>query len=105
MGYDIKVGKDITVRPYDRPHGRKLARNFGEGYSLENIRRRILAQSRPQREQTPEPKRCRLHGDLKQAKKATGFRALYFHYCYLLGCSPKSRTARRAMCPTRCGRI
>ena len=47
MGYDIKVGKDITVRPYDRPHGRKLARNFGEGYSLENIRRRILAQSRP----------------------------------------------------------
>ena len=30
MGYDIKVGKDITVRPYDRPHGRKLARNFGE---------------------------------------------------------------------------
>lgn len=43
MGYEVKVGKDITVRPYDRPHGRKLARNFGEGYSLENIRRRILA--------------------------------------------------------------
>ena len=47
MGYEVKVGKDITVRPYDRPHGRKLARNFGEAYSLENIRRRILAQSRP----------------------------------------------------------
>ena len=45
MGYEVKVGKDITVRPYDRPHGRKLARNFGEGYSLENIRRRILALS------------------------------------------------------------
>ena len=91
MGYEVKVGKDITVRPYDRPHGRKLARNFGEGYSLENIRRRILAQSRPQREQTPEPKRCRLHGDLKQAKKATGFRALYFHYCYLLGVFPQKQ--------------
>ena len=97
MGYDIKVGKDITVRPYDRPHGRKLVRNFGEGYSLENIRRRILAQSRPQREETPEPKRCRLHGDLKQAKKVTGFRALYFHYCYLLGVFPqkKNRPPRR----------
>ena len=97
MGYEVKVGKDITVRPYDRPHGRKLARNFGEAYSLENIRRRILAQSRPQREQKPEPKQCRLHGDLKQAKKATGFRALYFHYCYLLGVFPqkKNRPPRR----------
>ena len=91
MGYEVKVGKDITVRPYDRPHGRKLARNFGEGYSLENIRRRILAQSRPQREHRPEPFRCRLHGDLKQAKKVTGFRALYFHYCYLLGVFPQKQ--------------
>lgn len=105
MGYEVKVGKDITVRPYDRPHGRKLARNFGEAYSLENIRRRILAQSRPQREQKPEPKQCRLHGDLKQAKKATGFRASTSTTAICWGCSPKSRTARRAMCPTRCGRI
>ena len=81
MGYDIKVGKDITVRPYDRPHGRKLVRNLGEDYSLENIRKRILAQRRPQRVETPEPRRCRLLGDLKQARKVTGFRALYFHYC------------------------
>ena len=31
------------------------------------------------------------HGDLKQAKKATGFRALYFHYCYLLGVFPQKQ--------------
>ena len=99
MGYEVKVGKDITVRPYDRPHGRKLARNFGEGYSLENIRRRILAQSRPQREHRPEPFRCRLHGDLKQAKKATGFRALYFHYCYLLGVFPKKQNRQTGHVP------
>lgn len=91
MGYDIKVGKDITVRPFDYPRGRKLMRNFGEDYSLENIRKRILAQSRPQREYRPEPKRCRLHGDWKQAKKVTGFRALYFHYCYLLGVFPQKQ--------------
>lgn len=97
--YEVKVGKDITVRPYDRPHGRKLARNFGEAYSLENIRRRILAQSRPQREQKPEPKQCRLHGDLKQAKKATGFRALYFHYCYLLGVFPKKQNRQTGHVP------
>ena len=77
MGYDIKVGKDITVRPYDRPHGRKLVRNLGEDYSLENIRKRILAQRRPQRVETPEPRRCRLLGDLKQARKVTGFRLSY----------------------------
>ena len=91
MGYDIKVGKDITVRPPNYPRGRKLMRNFGEEYSLENIRRRILAQRRPQREHRPEPFRCRLHGDLKQAKKVTGFRALYFHYCYLLGVFPQKQ--------------
>ncbi len=89
MGYDVKVGKDITVRPPNYPRGRKLMRNFGEDYSMENIRRRILAQRRPQREHRPEPFRCRLHGDLKQAKKVTGFRALYFHYCYLLGVFPQ----------------
>ena len=105
MGYDIKVGKDITVRPPNYPRGRKLMRNFGEDYSMENIRRRILAQRRPQREHRPEPFRCRLHGDLKQAKKVTGFRALYFHYCYLLGVFPKSRTARPGGCLMHCGRI
>ena len=71
MGYDIKVGKDITVRAPGRDSGRKLMRNLGEAYSLENIRKRILAQRRPQREAAPEPKRCRLSGDLKQARKVT----------------------------------
>ena len=47
MGYDIKVGKDITVRAPGRDSGRKLMRNLGEAYSLENIRKRILAQRRP----------------------------------------------------------
>ena len=93
------MGKDITVRPYDRPHGRKLVRNLGEDYSLENIRKRILAQRRPQRVETPEPRRCRLLGDLKQARKVTGFRALYFHYCYLLGVFPQKQNRQRGHVP------
>ena len=97
MGYDIKVGKDITVRPPNYPRGRKLMRNFGEDYSMDNIRKRILAQRRPRRERRPEPLRRRLHGNLRQAQKVTGFRALYFHYCYLLGVFPqkRNRTPRR----------
>lgn len=32
-----------------------------------------------------------LRGDVKKALKITGFRALYFHYCYLLGIFPKNQ--------------
>ena len=35
--------------------------------------------------------RVRLIGNLKTARKLTGFRALYVHYCYLLGIFPKNR--------------
>lgn len=89
MGYSIKVGKDITVCPPGRDRGRKLCRNFGAAYSIEGIRERILAQRRPQREPQPEPKKYRLKGSLRKAKKFTGFRALYYHYCYLLGVFPQ----------------
>ena len=93
-GYAMKVGKDISVRPPGKERFVRLMRNFGEDYSLDNIRRRIISQSRPERknpEQKPEILRVRLIGSLKTARKLTGFRALYVHYCYLLGIFPKSR--------------
>lgn len=93
-GYAVKVGKDISVRPPGKERFVRLMRNFGEDYSLGSIRRRILSQSRPERrtpEQKPEILRVRLIGNLKTARKLTGFRALYFHYCYLLGIFPKNR--------------
>ncbi|WP_251392667.1 relaxase/mobilization nuclease domain-containing protein [Mediterraneibacter agrestimuris] len=40
-GYDIKFGQDITLRPAGRDRGLKLARNFGEAYTMEAIRRRF----------------------------------------------------------------
>lgn len=93
-GYEVKIGKDISVRPPGKPRFVRLERNFGENYSLAGIRRRILAQQRPERP-LQEPKqqvRCAvLRGSLKSARKITGFRALYFHYCYLLGIFPKNR--------------
>ena len=36
---------------------------------------------------------------MKQAKKATGFRALYFHYCYLLGVFPKKQNRQTGHVP------
>ena len=49
-GYAVKVGKDISVRPPGKERFVRLMRNFGEDYSLNSIRRRILSQSRPERE-------------------------------------------------------
>lgn len=92
-GYEIKVGKDISVRPPKKERFVRLMRNFGEDYSIEKIRKRILEQGRPERP-VPEPPRrvrqYRLNGKLKTARKMTGFRALYFHYCYLLGIFPQN---------------
>ena len=93
-GYAVKVGKDISVRPPGKERFVRLMRNFGEDYSLDNIRKRILSQGRPERrtsEQKPEILRVRLIGSLKTARKLAGFRALYVHYCYLLGIFPKNR--------------
>ena len=97
-GYEVKVGKDISVRPPGKPRFVRLARNFGEDYTLEGIRRRILEQSRAARPlPEPAPKRTqyRVSGNWKDRKKVTGFRALYFHYCYLLGVFPKEKQQNR----------
>ena len=47
-GYEIKFGKDISVRPQGKERFVRLMRNFGEEYSIENIRRRILSQFIPE---------------------------------------------------------
>lgn len=94
-GYSIKFGKDITIRPEGRERGLKLERNFGEDYSLESIRRRILEEKPsaiPQEERLPEKKRYVVHvrGNLPK-RKIGGLRGLYLHYCFLLGILPKKR--------------
>lgn len=96
MGYSIKFGKDITVCPHDRERGLKLARNFGEDYTLESIRRRILTQEvKKTRSEPPIPEKKHytviVHGSLNHRRKIGGLRGLYLHYCYLLGILPKNR--------------
>lgn len=97
-GYEIKMGKDISVRPQGKERFVRLMRNFGEEYSIENIRRRILSQHIPEKP-LAEPERktrhYRMQGSMKTVRKITGFRALYFHYCYKLGIFPKDRPQNR----------
>ena len=44
MGYQVKTGKDISVRPPGKERFFRLKRNLGEDYSLEAICHRILEQ-------------------------------------------------------------
>ncbi len=95
-GYSIKFGKDITVRAEGRDRGMKLARNLGEEYTIESIRRRILTQTvKKQTTPAPLPEKktyvIKVHGNLGQARKIGGLRGLYLRYCYLLGILPKNR--------------
>jgi hypothetical protein len=94
-GYEIKMGKDISVRPPDKERFFRLARNFGDDYTLESIRRRILYQRSPVRNRSPN-KRHRQYDRILQKskrKKVGGLRGLYLHYRYLLGNIPKQQSA------------
>ncbi|MDR0292787.1 MAG: relaxase/mobilization nuclease domain-containing protein [Oscillospiraceae bacterium] len=99
MGYHMKFGQDITLRPEGRDRGLKLKRNFGEDYTIEAIRRRILAQSRPERQRSAldrnaahgAGREARFKGTFHTVRKVTGLRALYFYYLYRMGVLPKKR--------------
>ena len=93
-GYEVKIGKDISVRPPGKERFVRLIRNFGEDYSIENIRRRILSQTKAERKPSAPSRtvlRVRLIGSFYKTRKITGVRALYFHYCYLLGIFPENK--------------
>lgn len=95
-GYSIKFGKDITVRAEGRERGMKLARNLGEEYTIESIRKRILTQkvekpAPPAIRQKKKTYVIKVHGNLQKTRKIGGLRGLYLHYCYLLGILPKNR--------------
>jgi len=97
-GYEVKIGKDISVKPPHKERFVRLARNFGEDYTIDVIRRRILSQSRAERplpELISKKQRYTVKGNITKAKKVKGFRALYYHYCYLLGIFPRDRPQNR----------
>ncbi len=98
QGYEVKFSKDISVCPPGKERFVRLARSFGETYTLEAIRRRILTNdfrfpTRPSAKTIS--KRYRYTG-LFPLKKQSSFRALYWHYCYLLGMFPKRRPLPKA---------
>ena len=89
MGYEYKLGEDISVRPPGKERFFRLARNLGEDYSMEGIRRRML-RNRPQYQipVTSKPATAHRHYRMKGTfpeKQQPYLRRLYFYFCYRLG--------------------
>lgn len=85
-GYEVKRGKDITVRQRDKPRGLKLERNFGVEYSYERICQRILESHRPLPSvRGGQRKHYQIRVRKGKAKKIGGLRGLYYRYCFELG--------------------
>ena len=84
LGYEIKIGKDIAVRPSGKECYVRLARNFGNDYTYESIVRRILDNKIPRlpiqkaKPDSPQPKKL-------PALPKGSIAALYRHYLYLFG--------------------
>lgn len=86
LGYEVKWGKEISVRPPGKQRFTRPARQLSEKYSIENLHRRF-AENRagwhPRRRPYFEPdyKRRALYKMLKYCKRGSLF-WLYYHYRY-----------------------
>jgi hypothetical protein len=87
LGYEYKVGKDISVRPPGKERYLRLARNFGDEYTKDAICARIWKGSHRHRIMPVPTKR---REGFVAPKKLPAFAqgsivALHRHYLYLLG--------------------
>lgn len=93
MGYEVYFrANKISVRRYPYKRNIRIERAFGEEYSIENIKNKILSRY-PSREEVIKPKtydkRLFYKGRVKKLRKPKGIIALYYYYCYLLKVYPK----------------
>lgn len=99
MGYEVKMNvKYMAIRP---PGSEKFFRLHNltkdESYSEENIKLRILNNDIGFQDTIPnkKPKTYHYQGDMKKAKKITGFRALYVRYMFEMSILPKNAPNRK----------
>ena len=94
QGYEVKQGKYIAVKPPGKERFVRL-KTLGDNYTEEAIRQRIwVHEQTPLYHRLPSPpkRRYKVRG---KPKKLTGFRALYYHYLYLLGKLGKPKSSPR----------
>lgn len=94
QGYQVKQGQHIAVRPPGKERFVRL-KTLGDNYTEETIRQRIWEHEQTplyHRPPAPPKRRYAMRG---KPKKLTGFRALYYHYLYLLGKLEKPKASPR----------
>jgi hypothetical protein len=100
MGYVLDMaGKYPKIKP---PGHTRFFRFYklGDNYTPEAIKQKILKnvqRNLPFPEERIKPTIYRFKGNYKKAKKLTGLRALYLHYCYKLGMFPKNHASNKRM--------
>lgn len=95
IGYEVKLGKDISVRPPGKERYVRLARNFGDEYTYEGIARRILARKPPQLP-IAKAKAAAPPKSMPSLPKGS-VAALYRHYLYLFGFYEQSSDPNKRM--------
>ena len=98
IGYEIKFGKHIAVRPKDKDRFVRLKSLSDDGlYTEDGIRKRIYHKTSLQNISLikEKPKQYYYNGNIKKAKKLTGFRAMYFCYMYRMGILPKNAPSKK----------
>ena len=100
LDYEVifRAGKiSIRKEPYKR--NIRIERRYGENYSIENIKRRILEEHAvrvPFIESVYNYKKVKYPFAKRHKRaKAKGFIALYYHYCYLLKVFPNNIPQQR----------
>lgn len=103
QGYVINLDprlKYATIRSINDTKNTRLY-HLGEQYDRDGIFNRMRENDvwiagekysiyiKDTKAKTIQPKKCILKGSLSSARKITGLKALYLHYCYLLGYIPK----------------
>ena len=84
QGYEVKLGKYIAVRPPGKERFVRL-KTLGDNYTEEAIRQRIWTHEQTplyHRPPAPPKRKYKVQG---KPQKLTGFRALCYHYLYILG--------------------
>lgn len=98
MDYELiyRAGK-LSIRKDPYKKNIRVARAFGEEYTVERIKARIKTE-KAIKVPFPEMRSKRIYkykGKIKNRKKATGIKALYLYYCYLLKIYPKTEKRRK----------
>ena len=112
QGYVLNTSENRKYATIRSIHSERAVRLYrlGEDYDLPGLERRLdenyarmwhncrFTPYRPARQKQPVARPYRMWGSFSKARKIGGLRALYLHYCYLLGILPKN-SGRRPLSP------